>query len=383
MATIITDKAGLQDIDLDLAGDYELANDIDASGPAFTPLGTFTGTLDGKGYKITNLTININAAGQQRGGLFTINNGTIRNLGIENCVISVASTNSDAYVGVFAADNGGTISNCWSSGTLSSTVVSATSWAEGGGIASFNDGTITECNSEVVITCITARHGAGGGLVAINWGTLSESYASGNVIVTSSYVGVNTTYVYAGGLVAYNGTSPFTGTITDFYAMGNATATGGTKAYAGGCIAFNDAGSTATNGYSTGIPVGDDISGGFCALNNGTITDCFWDTEISGTAISDGGTGKTTAQMNLIATFQAWDIALSSIDVNDGYPYLGWQEEESDTWLIYGLSPRRTEAVEDKITLETIRNVEMVAMGRFRVDKEGNAVYRSRYARNV
>ena len=51
------------------------------------------------------------------------------------------------------------------------------------------------------------------------------------------------------------------------------------------------------------------------------------------------------------------------------------------TYIDY--SPRQTVAIEDKITLETIRNIEMVARGRFRVGKEGNATYRSRYARNV
>jgi len=39
--------------------------------------------------------------------------------------------------------------------------------------------------------------------------------------------------------------------------------------------------------------------------------------------------------------------------------------------------------VEDKITLESIRNVEMAAGGRAFVDEEGNFVYKSRYARNA
>lgn len=46
-------------------------------------------------------------------------------------------------------------------------------------------------------------------------------------------------------------------------------------------------------------------------------------------------------------------------------------------------SPRTTIAIEEKITLEAIRNIEMSARGRFRLSKDGNAVYRSRYARNL
>ncbi len=62
-ATPITNCAELQNIRTDLAGDYYLANDIDCSGFGnFMPIGTssnrFTGTFDGKGYKITHLYIN-------------------------------------------------------------------------------------------------------------------------------------------------------------------------------------------------------------------------------------------------------------------------------------------------------------------------------------
>lgn len=49
------------------------------------------------------------------------------------------------------------------------------------------------------------------------------------------------------------------------------------------------------------------------------------------------------------------------------------------TYII--VSPRETVAVQDKITLEAIRNIEMAAKGRFYVDEEGNAVYDSRFAR--
>jgi len=47
------------------------------------------------------------------------------------------------------------------------------------------------------------------------------------------------------------------------------------------------------------------------------------------------------------------------------------------------LSPRRTVLVEDKITLESIRNIEMAVGGRFYINEEGIAVYKSRYARNL
>jgi len=65
---------------------------------------------------------------------------------------------------------------------------------------------------------------------------------------------------------------------------------------------------------------------GFCFKNEGTITNCFWDTETSGQATSDGGTGKTTAEMKTQSTFTdaGWDFTTPiwtiQAEINDGYP---------------------------------------------------------------
>jgi hypothetical protein len=68
------------------------------------------------------------------------------------------------------------------------------------------------------------------------------------------------------------------------------------------------------------------------------VSNSFWDTQTSGQAGSDGGTGKTTAEMQDIATFSeaTWEIvALAPGERNssyiwnivDGetYPFLSWQ----------------------------------------------------------
>jgi hypothetical protein len=61
-------------------------------------------------------------------------------------------------------------------------------------------------------------------------------------------------------------------------------------------------------------------------------------------ATSDGGTGKTTAEMKAILTFPTWDIATTTTNRNDGYPFLSWEIGESATvWLIYAVE-------EDKYT---------------------------------
>ncbi|GAJ10244.1 unnamed protein product, partial [marine sediment metagenome] len=69
---------------------------------------------------------------------------------------------------------------------------------------------------------------------------------------------------------------------------------------------------------------------GFCQWNDGTITNCFWDTETSGTETGVGGTngatGKTTAEMKTKSTFTdaGWDFTTPiwyiGATFNDGYP---------------------------------------------------------------
>ncbi|MBU0791744.1 MAG: hypothetical protein KKC55_14940 [Gammaproteobacteria bacterium] len=60
----------------------------------------------------------------------------------------------------------------------------------------------------------------------------------------------------------------------------------------------------------------------------------------------------------------------------DLFPYLS-------VTSIPASSPRRDTSTEDQIALKCVRNVEMAAGGRFYVDEEGKAVYKSRYARNA
>lgn len=67
------------------------------------------------------------------------------------------------------------------------------------------------------------------------------------------------------------------------------------------------------NCYSLAMPSGGLAVGGFIGLNTGTITNCFWDTDTSGTPTSAAGTGKTTAEMKQKATFANWGIA----DIDD------------------------------------------------------------------
>jgi hypothetical protein len=100
-----------------------------------------------------------------------------------------------------------------------------------------------------------------------------------------------------------------------------------------------------THSYSTGSVTGSTQVGGLVGYNTDTVSNSFWDTKTSGQATSDGGTGKTTAEMQDIATFteteaegldEPWDItAVAPGETNDAciwnivdgetYPFLSWQ----------------------------------------------------------
>ena len=70
-----------------------------------------------------------------------------------------------------------------------------------------------------------------------------------------------------------------------------------------------------------------------------TVSDSFWDTETSGQSTSDGGTGKTTAEMEDISTFSGatWNIIavanpgtrnlsyIWNIVDDETYPFLSWK----------------------------------------------------------
>lgn len=155
-------------------GDYKLTADIDMSGVSFTPLTDFTGSLDGQGHVIRNLTFN--NANQDQAALFSTTHGaTIKNLGIENANI-VGNANAAAIVGRAC---GGTIQSCYV----------ANSYIEGRdhvgsitGDMNVNDNvgvTISDCLSDARLK--TRSYQVGGLVGVANGGTIQNCYFSGTI----------------------------------------------------------------------------------------------------------------------------------------------------------------------------------------------------------
>jgi hypothetical protein len=180
-------------------------------------------------------------------------------------------------------------------------------------------GKVSELGVENVDITVTGRgEQQVGGLAGGSAGTVSKSYSTGSV----------TGQAEVGGLVGWN-----KGTVSNSYSRGSVT---GPRV--GGLVGWNYGG-TVSNSYSAGTVTGSNEVGGLVGFGNAIVSESFWDVETSGQSTSDGGTGKTTAEMKSIATFSGagWNIIgvansdarnLSYIwNIVDGqtYPFLSWE----------------------------------------------------------
>lgn len=143
---VITSAAELQAINDDLDAYYVLGNNISLSGRNFEPIGnewdgSFTGTLDGKGFTVSNLTAN--RTDLKYAGLFGYMEGTVQNLKLDNINIS-----GGRYAGGIAGavGVGGLITDCE---VLSGNVSVSGSPMEmaAGGITGLCEGTVTRCSN--------------------------------------------------------------------------------------------------------------------------------------------------------------------------------------------------------------------------------------------
>jgi len=300
---------------------FILTDDIDLSIRTYStaligPDPNFTGSFDGAGCMILNLTIDTGGASTDYLGLFGKigPDAVVKNLGLENATI-IGGNYSD-NLGALAGHNKGIITNCYATGSISGDDYL-------GGLVGYNgSGSISNCYAIGSVSSGDYSYRLGGLVGMNNYGVISNCYATGSI----------TGHDNLGGLVGSNW-----GTIIDCYATGSVSG----RKYLGGLVGMNSCGSI-SNCYATGSVTGDYGLGGLCGSNSySTITNCFWDVEISGIGIEGddnyGATGKTTEQMQTQSTFtdEGWDFV--GEDVNgmvdtwrmcvDGidYPKLSWQ----------------------------------------------------------
>jgi hypothetical protein len=288
--------------DKDLGASYELVSDIDASetsewngGDGFEPIGdrrdpeSFTGTLDGNGNTIENLTID--RTDEDRVGLFDrIWDGG----SVENVVLDEVNVRGDFRVGGIAGlIEGGTVEDS----AVNGTVTGSTSV---GGIAG------TMFNIEGSITQEPVRS------------SVSGSFFSGNVTGSSGR---------AGGIVGLN-----RGTVRDTYTMASVRS----DSFVGGIVAINGNEGIVRESYAVGEITGNDYVGGIGGQSGGEITETYWDTDTTGQqtgiGLGSGGAnvdGLTTEEMTgdeARGNMTGFDFG-TTWATTDTYPQLLWSVE--------------------------------------------------------
>jgi len=196
----ISTPAGLAAIANNLNGYYKLTADINLSSYVpWIPIGDnwttpFTGTLDGNGHTISWLTIP--SATTQYQGLFGNISGTgiVKNLGLTDVVIN----STDLTIGGIAANNYGTIQNCYVTGTITG------AGCVGGIVGENGGGTIENCYSTADVT--ETYYGWAGGITANNYsnGKVNNCYATGIINGTASGPSGGVVGFYQSGTVSNN-----------------------------------------------------------------------------------------------------------------------------------------------------------------------------------
>ena len=293
-STTIANAHQLQLMAMDLGANYTLSRNVDATATAngrdvwgplgFVPVGDATNGFSGS----------LDGGGHVISGL-TINRPDQDNVGLFGRLnaggavrnlgqINGAITGKDNAGGLIA-NNYGTVIDSYATGT-----VTGNSYV--GGLVGNNYGTISTSYA-----ASTVRGDFSGGLVGYHLtGTISKSYATGSVIGS----------VYVGGLVGVSGR--MVGVNETVIDNSYATALASGSLPVGGLVGLINSG-TISNSYAAGAASGTIVGGLVGQRDGGTITNSYWDIGTSGQQYSNGGIGLTTAQMHDTSNFVGWDFA--------------------------------------------------------------------------
>ena len=240
----------------------------------------FTGSLNGNGFTISNLTETITNG---NGGLFSKvgAGGYVTSLGLVNPQITANNYGiASGGVGALAGYNAGTITGTWATGGQ---IVGNFALDIGGLVGNnFNTGTVTQSYTNLSVIGVNQPgapdynlfHDHDGGLVGTNHGVITNSYAVGTVLGNGA----------VGGLVGYSD-----GLIVRTYSTG-----------------------VIGNNYNYGI----NNPGALIGNNEGSLYESFWDsttaTYKTGGLFVDPSTGLTTDQLQNLNTYSSvyagWDF---------------------------------------------------------------------------
>lgn len=351
--------------------DIDLSAAPYSSGEGWEPLGEgkmasngslagnpFTGTFDGSGYTIRNLTIK-----SERGwsGLFgNIRNAELRNIHLDN--LNIEGVHYTGGLVGYSMDS--KISDSSVKGNVSGTTMF-------GGLVGYSlKDTIERSAAEVRLSATQASHddvmgfpGYIGGLVGgMHFGVIAHSYSKGQ-LATDSYI-----YTYVGGLAGNFGGGMVERSYSDFelnvlqgseigglvgqndngiisnsYALGALNV--GLSAYQGGIGGLSGFSKQGIISHSyAAVSISGDLTkaaGGLAGDSDGTeYKSAYYDREIAGLNDTGKGTPLSTESMRTQASFNNWKFSdIWAIVEGCSYPYLNGQSEVDLSCYKAGLGP--------------------------------------------
>ena len=262
---------------------------------------SFSSTFKSNGYPISNLMIN-RKQGDYIGLFAMINNSAL----IDGVDLYKVNIKGNDYVGALVGKNvGGTIINSSVSGDNNTTSTVVGTGQKIGGLVGVNDNR-TKLNP-----------------ITVTVGEVINSFADVHVIGVRLDNGDDEDGSSVGGLIGIN-----KGIISNSYAAGNVSA----NKNVGGLVGQNTGGEI-INSYATGTTTGTSYVGGLVGLNfNGNIMHSYWDTQTSKikASVGGGGEGKITTDMQSPTTsgrdstdiYYDWSEEIWDFGTNKQYPAL-------------------------------------------------------------
>ncbi len=348
----ITTAQHLENMELYPAAHYILTGNITLTSAEqgqsnFTPLfddeTMFTGTFDGNGYTISNLTIyntdtfytGLFACIGEDGKVFDLTLESVHLQGtnyiggvagyalgaITNCTVTgeIAYLSQNTY-GVFLGGIAGRAENdlngCTAEVAITANEVGGTTYAGGiAGYCAYNMQSVESVLTLVSRSAVTITQAEGNNNTVYAGGIfgyaaerlkLQDCFAEGNINVATTYYN---SYSYAGGLVGYF--SSERSTLANCYAAGNVSG----SYYAGGLVGYFGYNNTLTNCYATGDVSGGNYAGGLVGhfYGSNTLANCYAAGNVSGSSTVGGLVGYFESGYNTLTNcYATGDVSGSS-----------------------------------------------------------------------
>lgn len=332
---IINSCSELQRINEHLDGNYALGADINCfetrswnSGLGFSPIGTFSGSLDGgrktiysllinrysssnigvfstlnSGSSVSNITfsdLNV-VGGTYTGAIASVNNGTIYGVGVSGSIVG------NRPAGGLVGSNTGTVSSSYMSGSVVNPVDNS---QRTGGLAGEN------LTNATIVNCYVSADVNGcdryvGGITGGNWGNIWNSYASGSARIICANRG-------AGGLIGF----AFEGVETVYNSFSVSAVSA--PSYPAGLFG-EAAGFSCLNSYFDETRTGQSACSGnngnnSCTGVNTASADMDWAYYDTNQPMASWGTWANVSGTKYSTTDGNWSICRGS-----SYPWLTWE----------------------------------------------------------